>query len=78
MHPLTGFNREEIVFYCKQLIHQVQARLETDDVEAAAWRLADALGSLSFISTYGAMGIDTYTGLGFKLGKASDDNTKQT
>ena len=68
--PLQQFNREEIISYTTQLLQQALMRLdlnEPDSVEAAAWRIADALGALSNICAPDTMGIHNETGLGYRL-----------
>jgi len=68
--PLERFNREEIMSYAMALLQQALVRLdlnEPDSVEAAAWRIADALGALSNICAPDTMGIHEVTGLGYKL-----------
>lgn len=77
-HPLQGFNKEEILHYVRSLLHNAETKLEMDDVGGAAWRLADALGALAFCAGPGTQGIDTFTGLGFKIQMVEDANTKQT
>jgi hypothetical protein len=72
--PLSKFNREEIMSYAIQLLNQAVIRLdlnEPDSPEAAAWRIADALGALSNICPENTMGIHEETGLGYRL----HDNT---
>ena len=73
-HPLLGYNKEEILHYAKSQLNNAMVKLELDDPEGAAWRIADALGALGFCCAQGTQGIDTHTGLGFKLGRV-DDNT---
>jgi hypothetical protein len=73
--PLEHFAREELITYARALIGAADARLETDNVEAACWRLADALGALSIlVGDTKVMGINSYTGLGYKLDRTTDDN----
>ena len=74
--PLESFNKEEIISYATALVANAVGKLELDDVEGAAWRLADALGALSLIVADDTAGIHSFTGLGYKL-ESIHDNTKQ-
>lgn len=67
MNPLHMFNKEELISYASILIDQAKSRLETDEPEAACWRLADALGAISECVPAGTMGVHEYTGLGYKI-----------
>jgi hypothetical protein len=74
--PLEHFAREELISYARTLISAADARLETDNVEGACWRLADALGALSIlIGDSKVMGINSYTGLGYKLDRTTNDDS---
>lgn len=66
-HPLDRFNEEEIKHYVETLVEQLNTRMELADFTACAWRLADALGAISRLCPQGTMGIDVYTGLGYRL-----------
>jgi hypothetical protein len=74
--PLESFNKEEIISYALALMSSAASKLEVDDPEGAAWRIADALGALSLICGDGTQGIQSFTGLGYKL-ESVHDNTKQ-
>lgn len=67
MHPLERFNKEEIITYALSLMDSAKGRLDIEDVEGAAWRLADALGALSVVAPDGTQGVHSFTGLGYKL-----------
>ena len=68
-HPLGNFEKEEIISYANALLTGANSRLMTGNIAGACWRIADALGALSFIAEAGTSGTDSYTGLGFKLQK---------
>jgi len=68
-HPLGNFEKEEIVSYANALLTGANSRLLTGNIAGACWRIADALGALSFIAESGTSGTDSYTGLGFRLQK---------
>lgn len=77
-NPLASFNEEELEHYVRSLISQIDARLETKDYPAVAWRLADALGAMTMLCPDGAAGLNKFTGLGYRLdvrdyGKPNDD-----
>lgn len=79
MNPLQGFARDEILAYAQQLVRHALMHIEMNEelsAEAAAWRLADALGALSQIVGHKTMGIYEKTGLGYKLqiDKAEDND----
>lgn len=74
-HPLGSFEKEEIVSYANALLAGANSRLQTGNVAGAAWRIADALGALSFIVEADTAGIDRFTGLGFKLLKVGTPTT---
>lgn len=76
--PLENFNEEELAHYVESLLEQAITRLETKDFRAVAWRLADALGAMTALCPDGGSGLDTYTGLGYRIdvrdfGKPNDD-----
>jgi hypothetical protein len=74
--PLESFNKEEIISYARALLGSAESKLEVDDPEAAAWRLADALGALSLLCGNDTQGIQAFTGLGYRL-ESVHDNPKQ-
>lgn len=74
--PLESFNKEEIISYAKALLNSADSKLDVDDPEGAAWRLADALGALSLICGNDTQGVHAFTGLGYRL-ESVHDNTKQ-
>jgi hypothetical protein len=75
--PLSQFSAEELISYSMELLGQALHRLEENNVDGAAWRMADALGAISSITAPGTLGIDSFTGLGYKLGSIENDNPKQ-
>lgn len=73
-HPFDEHERDELISYSIALLQQAVGRLQkaaeqNESVAGATWRIADALGSLSFISEPETGGIDKFTGLGFRLEK---------
>lgn len=77
-NPLASFNEEELEHYVRSLVEQIDARLETKDYLACAWRLADALGAMTMLCPDGGPGLNKFTGLGYRLdvrdyGKPNDD-----
>jgi hypothetical protein len=70
--PLESFNKEEIISYAKALLGNAESKLEMDDPEGAAWRLADALGALSLIVEDDTAGVHRFTCLGYKLEELHD------
>lgn len=71
-HPFDEHERDELIVYAIALLRQAVGKLEkaveeNESVAGASWRIADALGSLSFISEPNTGGIDKFTGLGFRL-----------
>lgn len=74
MDPLKAFSQDELTHYIKSLLEQVEARLELNDYPACAWRLADALGAVSVMCDGPTVGLDTFTGLGYKLDVRSNGN----
>jgi hypothetical protein len=78
MNPLSNFSDDEIITYAQALLRGALTHLELNEdtsPQAAAWRIADALGALSQICPDGTMGIHEMTGLGYKL-LTSDDVTE--
>ncbi len=75
--PLDKFSEEELIEYAQTLLKQAQNKLkdEDPDVEAACWRLADALGALSKAAALGTAGVHEFTGLGYRLEAKGNDNT---
>lgn len=73
-HPLGEFEREELTTYAAALLKGALSRLDAGNAEGAAWRVADALGALSFITNPDTGGVDKFTGLGFKLAKVETPN----
>ena len=68
-HPLDQLEQDELSEYAKVLLNGALKRLDSKDLNGAAWRIADALGVLSFMLPSGSPGVDKYTAMGFKLDK---------
>jgi hypothetical protein len=71
-HPLGDFEKEELISYANALLTGANTRLQTGNIAGACWRIADALGALSFAAEPDTGGIDRFTGLGFRLLKVNE------
>lgn len=75
-HPMNELEKEELIELVKINLSGALTRLESQNFRSAAIRIANALGAMSFIlhGESDLAGIDKHTLLGFKLGKAADEN----
>jgi len=64
--------KEELISYANALLAGANSRLQTGNIAGACWRIADALGALSFAAEPDTGGIDRFTGLGFRLFKVNE------
>jgi hypothetical protein len=67
---LSQLSKEELISYAKMLLAGAVDRLEMDMPSEAAWRIANALGSIGTVladSPQAVPGIDVPTTLGYQL-----------